>query len=119
MNGADDQDTAALIREVEEVDTPSAETDEEIAVRRIDAEHRYVATLGDRVIATILYRREGATTVIESTSVAREFRGRGIAADFIADVLDDLRGTGVAITAECPVVVAFVRSSPEYADLLA
>lgn len=117
MSAVDD-DTAELIREIQEVDTPSAETDEEIAVRRIDAEHRYVAALGDRIIATVLFREEGATTVIESTTVARAFRGRGLAADFIADVLDDLRETGTRIVSECPVVTAFAGTVPAYAGLL-
>ena len=53
-----------------------------------------------------------------TTTVAPEFRGRGIATDLIADALDDLRERGERITVLCPVVAAFMKGNSQYADLI-
>lgn len=125
-------DTAQLVaevsagREADELDVPSAETDAEISVRRRDDEDRFVALLGEwgvgtishREIGSIHYRRQHDLLVIDWTYVEPEFRGRGIAEEFIADVLDDLRDTGERISVTCPVVSAFIAANPGYGDLV-
>ncbi|WP_348789303.1 GNAT family N-acetyltransferase [Leifsonia sp. NPDC080035] len=118
-----DEGTARLVDEVttggaRDLDLPSTDADEEVAVlHRVD-EQRFVAVLGDREIATIAYHDEGGRYVIYHTYVEPAFRGRGVAADFIADVLDDIREIGRPITPVCPVVAAFIASDPRYADLV-
>lgn len=122
-HGLLDEGTARLVDEVRadgvrDVDLPSTDADQEVAVlHRVD-EQRFVAVLGDREIATIVYRDEGGRYVISHTYVEPAFRGRGIAADFIADVLDDIRELGKSITPVCPVVAAFIASDSRYADLV-
>jgi predicted GNAT family acetyltransferase len=124
-----ESDTAALIAEVSgrgvgEVDLPSAETDVEISVRHRIDEDRFAAVLGEWGIGTISYREIGSihylhrdgVLVIDWTYLEPQFRGRGIATEFIADVLDDLRDTGSRIAVTCPVVSAFIAANPEYAD---
>ncbi|GAA5211819.1 GNAT family N-acetyltransferase [Microbacterium kyungheense] len=129
---ATESDTAALVAEVSgesvpELEIPSAETDIEISVRRRDSEDRYAAVLGEWEVGTISYREIGAihyerrddVLVIDWTFLEPAFRGRGIAADFIADVLDDLREDGARVAVTCQVVSAFIAANPEYADLVA
>jgi predicted GNAT family acetyltransferase len=126
-----DSDTAALVAEVsgrgiDEVELPSADTDVEISVRRRDDEDRFAAVLGEWQVDTISYREIGSIhyghhedgLVIDWTYLDPEFRGRGIAADFIADVLDDLRDDGARVAVTCQVVSAFITAHPEYEDLL-
>lgn len=116
-----DEGTAALVDEVvadavRDVDTPSAEADTEIDVRR--DEHAYVATLGGRELANLRYDEADGRVVVLTTTVAPEFRGRGIATALIADALDDMRDRGERVTVYCRVVAAFMAGNPQYADLI-
>ncbi|WP_394552068.1 GNAT family N-acetyltransferase [Agromyces sp. MMS24-JH15] len=109
-----DEVTAAAVRDV---DTPSADTDQEVAVHRIADRRVYSATLGEREIASILYREDGERVIVLTTIVDPDFRGRGIAGELIADVLDDIRSRGMKVTTVCPVVSAFMASNLEFSDL--
>jgi predicted GNAT family acetyltransferase len=78
----------------------------------------FAATLAGREIATVRFDVDGDRITLITTTVEPEFRGRGIATELIADVLDDLRDAGTQLTVLCPVVTAFIEGNPEYADLL-
>ena len=116
-----DEGTAALVDEVvadavRDVDTPSSEADTEVDVRR--DEHAYVATLGGRELASLRYDEADGRVVVLTTTVAPEFRGRGIATALIADALDDVRDRGERVTVYCRVVAAFMAGNQQYADLI-
>ncbi|MGY4856400.1 GNAT family N-acetyltransferase [Cryobacterium sp. AP23] len=116
-----DEGTAALVDEVladavRDIDEPSADADAEIDVRR-DA-RAYVATMGDRELADVRFDEADGRVVILTTTVAPEFRGRGIATALIADALDDIRDRGQRVTVYCRVVAAFISGNPEYAGLI-
>jgi predicted GNAT family acetyltransferase len=110
-----DEVTAATVREV---DRPSTESDSEVEVHRLDEQRVYSAKIGGREIASLRYDEVDGRIVVLTTTVVPEFRGRGIAADLIADALDDIRGRGRRITVRCPVVAAFMAGNLLYADLL-
>lgn len=111
-----DEATAGAVREV---DRPSADTESEIRFLHRSEEHVYAATIDGRQIAAFRYDVVDGRIIVLTTTVAPEFRGRGIAADLIADALDDLRERGLRITVRCPIVAAFIAENPQYADLLA
>ena len=111
-----DEATAGTVREV---DRPSADTDAEIRFLHRSEEHVYAATIDGRQIASFRYDLVDGRIIVLTTTVAPEFRGRGIAADLIADALDDIRERGLHVTVRCPVVAAFIVQNPEYADLIA
>jgi len=120
--GTLDEGTAALVDEVLQrdaqlLDEPSSEADVEVAVRRSDPERLYEATVDGRRIADLRFSREGDRLSLLTTTVVPEFRGRGIAAELVADALDDIRSRGERITVFCPVVSAYLTQHPEYADL--
>ncbi|WP_395243163.1 GNAT family N-acetyltransferase [Agromyces sp. MMS24-K17] len=120
--GTLDEGTLALVDEVtaaaiHQVDVPSTDADLEISVHHRVAELRYTAVLGDREIGSIRYDLAGDRVVVLTTMVDPDFRGRGIAGDLIADVLDDIRDRGLLVTARCPVVAAFLAGNSQYADL--
>ena len=50
------------------------------------------------------------------TEVAEEFGGRGLGTILIRRALDDTRDDGLVIVGVCPMVAAFLRKHPEYAD---
>jgi uncharacterized protein len=117
-----DEGTTALVDEVtanavRQVDRPSADSEVEIEVHRLDDQHVYSAQLDGREVASLRYDEEDDRVVVLTTSVIPEFRGRGIATDLIADALDDIRRWGKSLTVRCPVVAAFIAGNPQYADL--
>jgi predicted GNAT family acetyltransferase len=103
----------------EDVDRPSADAESEIQVRHRPEDHVYAAVMAGRQIASFHYDIVGGRIIVLTTTVASEFRGRGIAPDLIADALDDLRGLGMPFTVRCPVVSEFIARNPQYADLIA
>ncbi|HTN54668.1 MAG TPA: GNAT family N-acetyltransferase [Microbacterium sp.] len=116
-NGEHRSENAGAARVLHDVDTPSAETDEEVTVHRLGDRGVYSATIAGREIASLLYREEPGLIVVLSTEVDPDFRGRGIAGDLIADALDDIRSRGMKVRAVCPVVAAFMASSVLFSDL--
>ena len=112
-SGTLDEGTAALVDEVtadalRDVDTPSEDAEAEIEVHRYDDPGVFAATLAGREIATVRFDVDGDRITLITTTVEPEFRGRGIATELIADVLDDLRDAGTQLTVLCPVVTAFI-----------
>ena len=103
-----------------ELDIPDAEADDEVRVVHDAAAGTYRALLGETQIAVMHAAADDAGVVtITSTFVEASARGRGIATEFIAHVLDELRESGSRIVVECPEVSRFLEHQPEYADLLA
>jgi predicted GNAT family acetyltransferase len=78
----------------------------------------YEAALGGVTVAGVVYSRSGDHVTLLATSVFPQFRGKGIAARLLSGVLDDLRAAGDRVTVSCPFATAFVRSHPEYADMI-
>ncbi|MBM7503692.1 GNAT family N-acetyltransferase [Agromyces aurantiacus] len=105
-------------RKEEFEDLPSADAEQEIAVRHDGDRMVYSAWLGDLEVAELRYTETGGRVVVRRTTVVPEFRGRGIATDLIADALDDLRRRVGRVSVECPLVAAFMTANPQYADLL-
>lgn len=78
----------------------------------------YELGVDGQTAAGLLYRATGTRVTLLATSVFSEFRGKGIASKLLGGVLDMLRAEGRTVTLRCPFAVAFVRSHPEYADLV-
>lgn len=78
----------------------------------------YEATIEGRIAARLVYNRAGNHVTLTATSVLPEFRGKGLAAQLTAHVLDELRKHGRTATITCPFAMAFVNAHPEYADVL-
>lgn len=78
----------------------------------------YELRVAGQTVAGLLYTETGTRVTLLATSVFPEFRGRGIAGRLLGGVLDTLRTEGRTVTLSCPFAMAFVRSRPEYADLV-
>lgn len=70
----------------------------------------YEATVDGRTAAGLVYNRSGDHITLLATSVLPEFRGKGVAARLMNEVLADLRRQGMQVTATCPFARAFVDS---------
>ena len=70
-------------------------------------------------IAFANYRRTPAAIVITHTETPRTLRGRGIASELVKGALELIRADGNKVIAGCSFVVDYLRSHPEYADIVA
>jgi predicted GNAT family acetyltransferase len=102
-----------------ELDLPDAEADDEVRVIHDPETRTYQALLGIHQIAVMHAAEDAGVVTITATFVEASARGKGIATEFIAHVLDDLREADRRIVVECPEVSRFLERQPEYASLLA
>ncbi len=113
-----DQGTAWLAVEAGSVEfvVPSADAPVDLRVVNDAPAGEYRAVIEDREVGAIRYERAGGgVTVLRSTYVDPQLRGRGIATAFIAHVLDERLARGERVTVACPVIRGFVAAHPEYA----
>jgi predicted GNAT family acetyltransferase len=101
-----------------ELDVPTAEMDDEVSVVHDADRNRYRALLGETQVAVMHATESDGVVTISSVIVDASVRGRGLATDLIAHVLDELRDAGSKLVPECPEVVRFLTHHPEYADLV-
>lgn len=78
----------------------------------------YELEVDGQTAAGLLYRETGTRVALLATSVFPEFRGKGIAGKLLGGVLVMLREEGRTATLTCPFATSFVRSHPEYADVV-
>jgi predicted GNAT family acetyltransferase len=89
-------------------------------VRRNDDAGQYEIWVdGGSVGFTQFKVRDDGVLVFPHTVIDEDRRGQGLGGQLIGGALDDVRARGEHIVAECPAVVGFIESNPEYADLLA
>jgi molybdenum cofactor cytidylyltransferase len=64
------------------------------------------------------YRPAGNRLVFVHTEVLPAFAGRGIGNRLAAGTLDATRARGLKVTPRCPFIAAYIRSHPEYRDMV-
>jgi quinol monooxygenase YgiN/predicted GNAT family acetyltransferase len=89
-----------------------------LVVRENTESQTYDALLGDEIVGTLLYEREGPRLVLTHTAVQNRYQHQGIATTLIAAALDDIRSKGKKVTILCPLVATFIAAHPDYADLV-
>jgi predicted GNAT family acetyltransferase len=87
--------------------------------RKNDERSRYELVDNGRVVAIADYIEWPDLVVFPHTVVDPARRGQGLGAELVQQALDDVRGTGRRVMATCWFVADFIRSNPEYGDLLA
>jgi uncharacterized protein len=70
-------------------------------------------------VAIVEYYRAGRTLTLLHTEVPHALAGRGIGSALARGVLEHARAQGSSVVACCPFMAAFVKSHPEFQDLLA
>jgi predicted GNAT family acetyltransferase len=80
---------------------------------------RFEAWSGGTLVGRAVYRTEPGRVVITHTEVEPELQGQGMAQLLAAGALDQVRASGRQVVPRCPFIAAYIRSHPEYADLVA
>jgi predicted GNAT family acetyltransferase len=89
------------------------------SVERHDDERRYVLLLAGVHAGELVYRdRGGGVLAFLHTEVDESRQRRGLGSILVRGALDDARDRGLKVAPVCPFVDAYVRSHPEYADLV-
>jgi len=73
----------------------------------------------DGVTAFMNYRLAGCVIRLEHTETPPQARGRGIASQLTAGVLEIVRKRGLKVVPRCPFVRAYLAQHPEFSDVLA
>jgi uncharacterized protein len=87
------------------------------AVRDNAALSRFELDAGG-VTAFMNYRIADGVIRLEHTETPPQARGRGIASQLTAGVLDIVRNRGLKVVARCPFVRAYLAQHPEFNDLV-
>jgi predicted GNAT family acetyltransferase len=105
---------AAAPPRIGELDVPSTDSDDDLEI--VTDPDAYRVLLGGREVAVMrVHRGESNVVTIASTVVDADARGRGIATDLIAHVLDELREADARVIVECDEVAKFIEEHPRYA----
>jgi hypothetical protein len=87
------------------------------AVTNNTAKNRYELAVEGHIAATY-YDIAGGVITLLHTEVPPELGGKGIGSTLTKGALDQVRGAGLKVIAECPFVKAYIDKHPDYADLL-
>lgn len=90
----------------------------ELTVERNDELSRYEGSIQGELACVIDFIRIGKTIIVTHTGTEPAWRGRGLAAEINAAMLDDVRTQGLKVKAQCPYTIKFLSQHPEYADLI-
>lgn len=91
----------------------------DISVRDHPERHRFEATVEGELAGFAVYRLQDDTVVFVHTEVDPAFEGQGVGGALARAALDEVRGRGGRVIAECPFIAGWIRRHPDYQDLLA
>jgi predicted GNAT family acetyltransferase len=91
----------------------------ETTVRDNPEDSRYEIRDADRVLGLAAYERRGDTTVFTHTEVDPDAGQDGLGSTLVRAALDDVRGRGGSVVAQCSFVRGWIQRHPDYADLVA
>ena len=83
-----------------------------------DAKSCYEGAIEDKVVGVVVYKRIRDRVVIRHTVIEPEFRGKGLGAQLVRTVLDDLRQRGDKLTNFCGFVADFIADNPDYQSVV-
>ena len=72
----------------------------------------------DGHLAAAYYKLDGKVITFVHTEVPPELGGRGVGSKLVQGALDQVRGSGLKVIAECPFVKAWIGKHADYKDLL-
>ena len=81
------------------------------------AEGKYTIAVDGETVGLAAVADRGNQRVFYHTEVEEQFGGRGLATILVADALEATRADGKHVVPLCPMVAAFIKKHPEFADI--
>jgi hypothetical protein len=81
------------------------------------AEGKYTIAVGGETVGLAAVADRGNQRVFYHTEVEEQFGRRGLATILVAEALGATRADGKRVVPLCPMVAAFVKEHPEFADI--
>jgi uncharacterized protein len=94
---------------------PTDKTGAEAAVSA--AEGKYTIAVDGETVGLAAVADRGEQRVFYHTEVEEQFGGRGLATILVAEALEATRADGKRVVPLCPMVAAFIKKHPEFADI--
>ncbi|WP_329132766.1 N-acetyltransferase [Streptomyces sp. NBC_01476] len=90
----------------------------QVTITDAPAEHRYEATVGDKLAGYAAYLRAPQLIAFIHTEVEDAYEGQGVGSALARGALDEARAQGLRVVAICPFFEGWIERHPEYQDLL-
>jgi predicted GNAT family acetyltransferase len=81
------------------------------------AEGKYTIAVDGETVGLAAVADRGEQRVFYHTEVEERFGGRGLATILVAGALEATRADGKRVVPVCPMVAAFIKKHPEFADI--
>jgi predicted GNAT family acetyltransferase len=81
------------------------------------AEGKYTIAVDGETVGLADVADRGNQRVFYHTEVEERFGGRGLATILVAEALEATRADGKRVVPLCPMVAAFIKKHPEFADI--
>jgi predicted GNAT family acetyltransferase len=94
---------------------PTDKTGAEATVSAEDG--KYTIAVDGETVGLAAVADRGEQRVFYHTEVDERFGGRGLANILVQQALEATRGDGKRVVATCPMVAAFIKKHPEFADI--
>ena len=92
--------------------------DFEVDVRNDEADGKFDAWLGDRLVGVVVYERSAGRYLLTHAAVLPEYQHHGIGNRLIGQVLAAIRAEGATATIICPTVRTYLDRHPDEADVV-
>jgi uncharacterized protein len=93
-------------------------TDKTGAETTVSAEDgKYTIAVDGQTVGLAAVADRGEQRVFYHTEVDERFGGRGLANILVQQALEATRADGKRVVATCPMVAAFIKKHPEFADI--
>ena len=89
-----------------------------IDLRDNEAEDQFELHVNGTPAGLLTYTIEGANYALHHEEIDEHFQGRGIGAQMVSRALDQIRSSGHGVLPYCPFVLSYLKSHPEYQDLV-
>ena len=83
------------------------------------AEGKYTIAVEGQTVGLASVADRDSKRVFYHTEVDDQFGGRGLANILVGEALEATRADGKRVVAVCPMVAAFIKKHPEFADITA
>jgi uncharacterized protein len=81
-------------------------------------ESRFELRVDGELVGWSEYRPAGDSVIVAHTEIDERHEGEGLGSQLVRETLQQIRASGKTVIPTCPFTSAFIRTHPEYVDLV-